>query len=266
MLSTLGIWVPNKFVHISILENMWRLSLLRILTGLSCIERPILGDHPKAHVWKPPLFMKTGSFHWKAAIFTWKPYKSTNSRQIIQFHCVLGGGYVSWFHENCCFSWKVVVFTEKWQFSWKAAVFTKKQQFSLGNLINQLFKTNPSVSLCAGGRLCLMIPWKLPLFKKTATFHENRRFSHENRTKDHQLPEMVTPMFFVLSVISNRKSFWYITRRKLTTCNYTFNKILIAKNQAYLYGITKTFYCYHYQKVRLFCLKLLPKTDIGKRL
>ena len=33
---------------------------------------------------------------------------------------------------------------------------------------------------------------------KTAAFQENRRFSHENRTKDHQLPEMVTPMFFTV--------------------------------------------------------------------
>ena len=57
-----------------------------------------------------------------AGFFTWEPYKSTNSTQILQFHGVLGEGYVSEFHENP------------------------------------------------------------PLFT-------------EIRTKDHQLPEMVTPMF-----------------------------------------------------------------------
>ena len=142
-----------------------------ILIGLS-FERPILGDNPKAHA----------------------------------ENCMKSSG----FHENCYFSWKPLLFT------WKVAVFTEKQQFSLGNLINQLIqhksfsfmvcwgkamyqnsmktatfhvksgsfheKQQFSVSWCAGGRLCIRIPWKLPLFT-------------ENRTKDHQLPEMVTPMF-----------------------------------------------------------------------
>ena len=49
-------------------------------------------------------------FLWKLPVFTWKPYKSTNSTQILQFDGVLGGGYVSGFHENCHFSWKLLLF------------------------------------------------------------------------------------------------------------------------------------------------------------
>ena len=85
---------------------------------------------PKSSQWKALRFsLKSGGFHWKAAVFTWKPYKSTNSRQILQFHCVLG------------------------------------EAMSQDSM-------------------------------KTAAFHENHCFSHENHTKDHQLPEMVTPMFY----------------------------------------------------------------------
>ena len=108
--------------------------------------------------WKPLLFMKSGGFHWKAVVFTWKPYKSTNWRQILQFHCVLGGGYVSWFHENCHFSRKVVVFTEK-------------QWFSLGNLINQLIEDKSfSFIVCWGEAMSHDS-------MKTATFQENCHFS-----------------------------------------------------------------------------------------
>ena len=66
--------------------------------------------------WKVAVFMKSSGFHWKAAVFTRKPYKSTNSRQILQFHCVLGGGYVWWFHENCHFSWKLPLFMKSGSF------------------------------------------------------------------------------------------------------------------------------------------------------
>ena len=130
--------------------------------------------------------MKSSSFHWKAASFsTRKPYKSTNSRQILQFHCVLGGGYVWWFHGNRHFSWKLHTFHEK-------------QQFSLGNLINQLIQDKSfSFIVCLGEAMS-------DDSMKTATFHENCHFSWKpplfmkNRTKDHQLPGMVTPMFKII--------------------------------------------------------------------
>ena len=143
-------------------------------------ERPILGDHPKAHSEKHCGFhenccfsWKPQHFSWKVAVFTRKPYKSTNSRQILQFHCVLGGGYVWWFHENHCLFMKTANFHEKQQFSlksgsfhWKVAVFTRKPYKSTNS--RQILQFH---CVLGGGYV-----W----------------WFHENRTKDHQLPGMVT--------------------------------------------------------------------------
>ena len=56
------------------------------LIGLSK-ERPILGDHAKAHI------------HEIRRISTCKSYKSNNSRKTLQFYAVQWEGYVSGFHE-----------------------------------------------------------------------------------------------------------------------------------------------------------------------
>ena len=76
-------------------------------------------------------------------------------------------------------------FHEKQQFS------CEKLQFSYGNLINQLTQHK---------FFSLMVCWGEAMSQdsmKTTAFHENCRFSHENGTKDHQLPEMVTLMFLL---------------------------------------------------------------------
>ena len=144
--------------------------------------------------------MKSSSFHWKAAVFTRKPYKSTNSRQILQFHCVLGGGYVWWFHENHHFSWKAL-----W-FSWKAAVLTEKQWFSLGNLINQLIQDKSfSFIVCLGEAMS-------DDSMKTTAFHENCCFSW----KPHKRPPIArngNPMFYLLHWSFIRKTYtWSKTK------------------------------------------------------
>ena len=135
------------------------------LIGLSFYTKDLyLVTTQKLTVKSVAVFMKTGGFHekqqfswkalqfsWKVAVFTRKPYKSTNSRQILQFHCVLGGGYVWCFHKKRRFSWKLPLFSENHHFSWKLAVFTEKQRFSLGNLINQLIQDKSfSFIVCLG--------------------------------------------------------------------------------------------------------------------
>ena len=74
----------------------------------------------------------------------------------------------------------------------KTGSFHEKWQFSLGNLINQLIQDKSfSFIVCLGEAMS-------DDSMKTAAFHENHHFSvktaafHENRTKDHQLPGMVT--------------------------------------------------------------------------
>ena len=64
-------------------------------------ERPILGDHPKAHIheiqWISCGFhVKSGRFHVKS---TYKTYKSNISRKTLQFYGVLWEGYVMFSHE-----------------------------------------------------------------------------------------------------------------------------------------------------------------------
>ena len=104
-------------------------------------ERPILGDHPKAHSEK---------------------------------HCS--------FHENHHFSVKTITFHEN------CNAFHEKWQFSLGNLINQLIQDKSFSFIACLGEAMSDDSMKTAAFMKTTAFHENR-------TKDHQLPGMVTLCF-----------------------------------------------------------------------
>ena len=72
-------------------------------------ERPILGDHPKAHIheiwqisWNLADFMKSSRFYMKSGFHvksTYKTYKSNISRKTLQFYWVLWKGYVMFSHE-----------------------------------------------------------------------------------------------------------------------------------------------------------------------
>ena len=68
------------------------------LIGLSK-ERPILGDHPKAHIHE--IRRISCGFHVKS---TYKTYKSNISRKTLQFYGVLWEGYVMFSHEICWIS------------------------------------------------------------------------------------------------------------------------------------------------------------------
>ena len=97
------IMLPRRFpgqrhINHAALQNGWGHTFWSFV-----IERPILGDHPKALIswfqWNLVNFM------WNLADFvadhmksTWKPYKSNNSRKTLQFCGVQWKGYVSWFY------------------------------------------------------------------------------------------------------------------------------------------------------------------------
>ena len=112
------------------------------LIGLSK-ERPILGDHPKAHIheirwilrnladftWNLVDFMKSGRFHMKSSGFhvksTYKTYKSNISRKTLQFYVVLWEGYVMFSHEICQISRNPPDFMKSTGFHVKSAGFRK---------------------------------------------------------------------------------------------------------------------------------------------
>ena len=109
-------------------------------------------------------------------------------------------------------SMKTAAFHENHHFSWKPAVFTEKWWFSLGNLINQLIQDKSfSFIVCLGEAMS-------DDSMKTAAFHENR-------TKDHQLPGMVTLCFIIFYIV------FYCSLKlnhiqKVKYCNY----VLIFNN------------------------------------
>ena len=174
-------------------------------------KRPILGDNPKAHAEN---CMKSGGFHWKVVVFTEKWQFSLKSgfhwkvavfmksggfhekrwfslgnliNQLIQhksfsFMVYWGKAMYQNSMKTAAFHWKLPLFMKTATFHMKSGSFHEKQWFSLGNLINQLIQ-HKSFSF--------MVCWGKAMYQnsmKTAAFHENC-------TKDHQLPEMVTPMF-----------------------------------------------------------------------
>ena len=103
--------------------------------------------------------MKTGSFHEK-----WQFSLGNLINQLIQ---------------DKSFSFFVCLGEAMSDDSMKTATFHEKWQFSLGNLINQLIQDKSfSFIVCLGEAMS-------DDSMKTAAFHENR-------TKDHQLPGMVT--------------------------------------------------------------------------
>ena len=139
---------------------------------------------PKSSQWKALRFSwKALQFSWKVAVFTekWWFLLGNLINQLIQdksfsFIVCLGEAMSD-------DSMKTATFHENHWFSWKVAVFTEKQQFSLGNLINQLIQDKSfSFIVCFGEAMS-------DDSMKTAAFHENR-------TKDHQLPGMVTLCLF----------------------------------------------------------------------